>query len=224
MVKPAILFGESRRYIGFVGSCLFLAIASGCSMIAPPTLTPTATPTFTPTFTSTDTPTPTNTLTPTDKPTPTITLTPTPVYNAPGNYPMKNKCIYLYFGVMDRGKGYAASLTVCLMNVNIYQDGRMEFDMYYAVVPPPNFEGDVSVLIPGNDRRIALTDNINNTYAFTSFGGCTNKDIKTTKTPKACNGWFVFPPAKPGATSFTFRYPWFRTIYLFKDIVFISSQ
>gem|GEM_PF-5247388 len=195
-------------------------------MIAPPTLTPTptATSTFTATWTSTDTPTPTNTLTPTETPTSTITLTPTPVYNAPGNYPMKNKCHYLYFGVRDRGMVYPASLTVCLMNVAIYQDGRMEFDMYYAVVPPPNFEGDVSIVIPGNDRRIALTDNIQNTYAFTSFGGCTNSDLKTSKNTKACNGWFLFPPAKPGATKFTFRYPWIRTIYLFEDIVFISSQ
>jgi hypothetical protein len=231
------LFPAKDSMRRFAGLCLILLAASGCGIINPPTPTPTATATATSTLTSTPTctQTPTFTLTPTDTPTSTITLTPTPVYNAPGNYPIKDKCLFFSIAQVPYDPCYLpecyhepivayGNITVCLGYVLVYENLNMEFGVFYSLSTSKGFTGDVSKAADTNNHAVFLTDNNSRAYEHIQVGGCATTKLKTSKT-KSCSGWFLFPPAKPGATSFVFHYSlpgrWPKD--MLTDIVLIST-
>jgi len=210
---------KNRDRVAVFIAAFWIAIAAGgCSTIAPPpTPTPTATPTFTSTCTPTRTNTPTFTPTPTDTLTPTITLTPTPVFNAPGTYAMKNKCAsivryhyettgcYLPECYTDPVEYYDI-LMVCVTYVTVYENIAMEFGVYYSLSPMGGYSGTLSRGADTNNRAIFLMDDIGNKYPHSKNGGCVTSDLRTRGKPNSCSGWFLFPPAQSGATSFKFFY------------------
>jgi hypothetical protein len=221
-----------------VGMAVLPLSSAGCSQIFQPTatLTPTSTATLTPTFTATFTPTftltSTPTFTPTDTATPTITLTPTPVYNAPGSYAMKNKCTVISWSVSLLGmygqalQSFPVSLTFCIIYVFVGKDYSMTYELYY-VLTPPNFDMDVYKTIVNNPKNIFLTDDKKNRYEYEYYRGCVGTELKTHLKAVSCEGGFLFPKAKPGATSFTFHYiedGWKSIDYYIADIVLINPR
>jgi hypothetical protein len=212
-----------------VGVVLFAA--SGCSAMNKPTPTVTPTPSLTSTFTPSYTPTLTHTSTPTNTPTntetPTITLTPTPIYNGPGTYPIKNKCNSYILTVGDYGhypwqdKYYTGTVTFCLTYVFIDKGKNMTFGMYYVIVPPSDWGGDVQKGSDANNHEIILIDDLKNGYKFLQSQGCA---VRTHVVAKSCDGWYLFPPAKPGAKSFVLIYPIQGRKYTFENIVLINPN
>ncbi|MBN2085208.1 MAG: hypothetical protein JW748_08265 [Anaerolineales bacterium] len=172
------------------GSFLLL---SGCQPAATPvpTETATATPTLTTTPTGTDTPTitPTNTETLTATP----TFTATPPYNAPGKYQI-DKCADF------RLENNPVQILFCVDSVNVRADSTMQFNVSWLVAT----WGYAVKKYPDTDNNnIFIKDNLGNKYAHIETGNCA-AEIRIIAGRSKCTGWFLFNPAIPGATSFSF--------------------
>ncbi len=201
--------GGLKNLVGLLLAPLFLIACSNTSLSelnptstnSPPPSTIVATQTFTPepsetptlTLTPTPspsfTPTPTFTETPTDTPTPTITPTPTAVYNAPGLYVI-GKCVELKVHVL-----------FCVLNVNVLANGSMVFNVSWK-----SLISNVSITKKSdlNNPNMYLTDNLGNRYNHVEVGGDAALRIKM-EPKQVIYGYFAFPPALPGATSFQFH-------------------
>ncbi|MBN2085209.1 MAG: hypothetical protein JW748_08270 [Anaerolineales bacterium] len=168
-------------------------LLSGCQPAATPV--PTGTPTDTPTFTATPTLTDTPTFTPTNTETQTATptFTSTPPYNAPGTYRVF-KCVGYYLA------GAPISVRFCVTTVKVYDDYTMQFNVNWKV-----FAGGyrVTKYADTDNPRMRIEDNLGNSYMHFATGGCA-AEIAIFQGEGDCNGWFLFHPAKPGATSFRF--------------------
>jgi hypothetical protein len=177
-----------------------------CQSITSPTQIPTASQTNTQTFTSTKTPTKTNTptitLTATESPTQTTTFTKTLIYNLPGMFYIY-KCATFYPFTEDP-KAY---VMFCVQSVRVYPNFTMQFNVTWVLGGVSNtFSHYVKAnknTDPTNHCNF-LVDNLGNEYSHIGVGGAAaNSDVVGPDKPSS--GWFLFPPAKLGATSFTFR-------------------
>jgi hypothetical protein len=189
---------NSWLLFGFAATVLFL---SGCQAATtpPPADTPTEQPTLTPTTI------PTKTHTPTDTPTTTVTLTitptytETPAYNVPGIYPI-NRC---RDGVPSGSLVSAKSIIICLTTVQVLEDYSMKFSVQWKIII--GWWNHGTKYSDEKNSNIYLTDNIGNYYPHYAVGGCAAFTIVYRYVAdEKCNGWFLFPPAKPGAISFNY--------------------
>jgi hypothetical protein len=154
------------------------------------TLSPTGIPTLTPSFTST----------PSFTPTSTPTFTETPPYNLPGSYSI-SKC-----ATFPRPAGAPeniVSVTVCVVTVKVKDDRSMQFNMTWTVLQ----NGQSGCYILPTDvynHHLYLEDDLKNEYQYTDAGGCASVPYEFCFMKTDCHGWFLFPPAQPGAKSFRF--------------------
>jgi hypothetical protein len=177
----------------------------GCQAFATPTQIPTTSPTDTQTFTltktSTKTYTPTITSTATESPTPTLTFTKTLAYNLPGIYYIYKCAIFYPFTELPK-----SFIMFCVQSVKVYPDSTMQFNVTWALGGDTyygRYTNIYKITDPTNHCNF-IVDNLGNEYSHIGVGGAAaNMDIISANKPSS--GWFLFPPAKPRATSFTFR-------------------
>ncbi|MGB7537563.1 MAG: hypothetical protein WBM17_03410 [Anaerolineales bacterium] len=191
-----------------LGSFMLL---SGCQPAATPV--PTGTPTETPTLTTTPTLTETPTITPTN--TETFTATPTftntPPYNVAGTY-------YIYKCASYALEGAPITVSFCVNTVNVREDFTMQFNVSWKV----NGSGyRVTKYSDADNPDMFLEDNLGNRYKHSGTGGCA-AETAVFQGAGTCAGWFIFPAAKPGVTSFRF-YDMDNNIYV-DDIVLLDKK
>jgi len=134
---------------------------------------------------------------------PTLTNTPKPTkgsYNSPGTYWIY-KCTYF---VPQSNFPEASNVTLCVNTVVINEAYEMRFNVNWKI--NYGYVNTWSKLSDANNNNIFLEDNLENTYQHILTGGCAGQDMVIIPygTSGDCNGWFQFPRAKPGATSFRF--------------------
>jgi hypothetical protein len=196
---------NTRRFLLAVTIVLSANWLSSCKGFTKPDITAT----FTNTFTQTISPTQTSTITfmpairptKTDTPTLTPTMTETPAYNLPGLYSI-NKCVS-FFPFTSEPKLF---IQFCLQTVQVNPDYTMKFNVNWVVGGTKvggESTGVFKITNPSNHCDF-IVDNLGNEYSHIGVGGAAaNMDVVNTDKPSS--GWFLFSPAKPGATSFTFR-------------------
>lgn len=176
------------------------------TLIIPPTVTftplPSATQTQKPTATTipTDTQTPTPQASPTPKasptmeasPTPGITASPTYAFNLPGYYATGGCQTYIIY--------WRYSIDFCVESVEVKKDGRMMYVVSWTAHCPE--QGSIIKYPDTYNHKMYIMDNLGNKYDFTEVGGSATQKIEM-KNGDTAVGTFTFPPAKPGATSFT---------------------
>jgi hypothetical protein len=215
-----------------LGLLLVVLLTSACSTATPaapsatPTLpaTATATATATPVPTETSTPTATATATatvtprPTETPTPTFTPTATQVTwvaNYPGTYVI-DKC--------DR--------VVCVHKVVIAADLSMTFYINWTCPTDFSMPCPISVkclqggcyiflLTDVHSHNFYLVDDQGKRYDYTSTDVDSRGDRVVTKN-KPMGSAYTFPPAMPGATSFTFNFGLQKPYWSIANMSFFS--
>jgi hypothetical protein len=146
------------------------------------------------------------------------TSTPTTIegtpFNAPGTY-------YIYKCVTYPPTGRligADKVRLCLTSVVVNPDGTMKFNLTWTI--------STSILVvkdsDANNNNIFLLDNLDHEYRHTQTGGCPADIRAFARDGESCAGWFLFPAAQPGATSF--RYVDLGNLISFDDIVLLSNN
>jgi len=173
----------------------------------PPTVTftplPTPTQTQKPTATTvpTDTQTPTPEASPTPKASPTTAASPTPGITASPTYAFNLPGYYATGGCQTYKIYWKYSIDFCVESVEVRNDGRMVYVVSWTVHCPE--QGWVIKYPDTYNHKMYIMDNLGNQYDFTEVGGTAAQKIEM-KNGDTAIGIFIFPPAKPGATSFTF--------------------
>lgn len=145
--------------------------------------------------------------------TPSSAETPVTIYNAPGKYSFTDKCYFTLDMTMESGSALnpvpefrMAELLVCVSGVLVNEDLSMQFEIEYTLTPTEPEAGPVWRDTERDNRNVFLTDDKSGRYEFIAVGGCAAKEMRTNKESLKCKGWFLFPPAQSGATSFEFHY------------------
>ncbi len=192
-----------------------------------PTATPTRTLTITPSATSTPTPTMTSTATvaPTrTKPLPTRTRpsnTNTPIPSAasfqPGTYPQAGRCATEIFrgertltrnpdGSPNTVESGPQPVSLCIVSVTIRLDGNLQFNaqwQYESIGAP--YARAYRLSDTGN-KKVYVVDNLGNHYPIIELSGFpASEDARVTQGSATPGGWYLVPPARVGAQSFTFH-------------------
>lgn len=118
----------------------------------------------------------------------------------PGTYPFTDKCMII---PIPPSGGPLAAVTACIPSIVIGSDGTMQFNMTWtAQVYVSGY--CVSKGSDAGNRNMYATDNLGQRYDTLQVGGAaayyTIICDQQTKT-----GWYLFPPAQPGANVFTFH-------------------
>jgi hypothetical protein len=160
------------------------------------------------------TPTSTPTVTPTFAPAYTRTADPNKEYNEPGTYWIY-KCKPYPTGGNFSG---ADSVTFCLNTIVVNEDRTMKINVNWKVLTT----GDFIKPSDNNNPNIFLTDNLGNQYRYSQAGGCAAAEFRFYKPGNDCNGWFMFPAPRPGATSF--RYNDSNVLFSIDEIVLAKEK
>jgi hypothetical protein len=116
-------------------------------------------------------------------------------YNQPGLYTFEGRCTRIEFR-------YGNHVVWCIESVEVRSDGYMKFNaVWTAPIEPRAYVKKYSDV--GN-TNLYLRDNLGNRYHHVEVGGDAGRDIILTRYSTA-RGWYLFPPAQPGATSFIFH-------------------
>lgn len=179
----------------------FAGCGEAASPVPPGIPTESAPPTST--LTPSGTATPTLSLTLTETPTEAPTLTPTLPYNAPGTYVVK-KCNSYKVNSPDARN--VDSIVVCVNTVKINNDLTMRFFVNWRAKLNDDHHLDFYIQLDGyaSDASIEIIDNLQREYRFVEVGGCAAETTILKIGRWNCDGWFDFPAAEPGATSFAF--------------------
>jgi hypothetical protein len=186
-------------FIGFSLVAVSCALGTGRTeaLAISPALIPSNTRTkaiVTPGATPSPMPTLTRTFTPSQPP----TATATSPYNLPGLYYVYKCVVYL----PDSPPAVIISMTFCINTVKVSEDASMQFNVTWTVILE---ECKNYVLQPDlNNHQLYLEDDLGNKYHHTGAGGCAARQEVFAPVSDDCNGWFVFPPAKPEVRSFRF--------------------
>jgi hypothetical protein len=160
-----------------------------------PSATVTSSPSALPTSTPTATILPSLTPTPTSTTEPTQTPTATPAGFQPGIY----------------GVGGCERITLsgfwwvdlCLINAEIKRDQTMVFNVTWLPYIPGRGPR-VTKYSDKNNPNMYITDNLGNHYSFIELGGDAAQDVRLIH-ERIMHGSYTFPPALPGAHTFTFH-------------------
>lgn len=199
-----------KRTVRIIFAVLLLVVLTACSSqpatpAEPAVSEPAADPSDTPqpnvesTVGPTDTPEPTSTALPTATlaPTATPTESPTPeiIYNIPGFYPFGGCVTY-------KVPAINAQIEWCVLNIEIRLDGTMT----YAVSWTPKFGGGgtITKFSDAQNPRMNIIDNLGNKYKAVGVWGRARGESQV-GSGQTIKGFFRFPKALPGATSFTFH-------------------
>jgi hypothetical protein len=151
----------------------------------------------------------------TDTPTATQTALQGTPYNEPGSY-MIYKCVSFVPGGSLTG---ARRVDFCLNTVVVNANRTMRFNVSWKVFYDQ--KGFLKMESYANDDSVFLTDNLKNEYRHTQVGGCAANGYVFVGQSN-CGGWFVFPAAKTGATSFQLMD--FRYGVSIKDIILVPKN
>jgi hypothetical protein len=116
----------------------------------------------------------------------------------PGNYPV-NRCATSSLYIQGSYKG---ELTECVPSVEIRSNGFMQFNFTWTAKLVEN-----SLIIKYDDTynsNMYITDNLLNRYDHIEVGGAAAQTVDMSDGIPV-EGWFLFPPAKQGGTSFVFH-------------------
>jgi hypothetical protein len=141
-------------------------------------------------------------------------------HNEPGTYAFSGRCLSIPLISIDMvpvGGGPEqppnlvpmtrfASLSVCLTDVTVQEDRTMRFEIEYVLAPMQDETNEVWRESDKENRNVYLTDDKDGRYEFLEAGGCAAEELKTQEEERRCTGWFLFPPADPGAEVFAFHY------------------
>jgi hypothetical protein len=100
----------------------------------------------------------------------------------------------------------SAMLTVCVTGVTVRADFQMQFDVDYTLAPMEDEDEEIGRESDRENRFVFLMDDFGKRYDFLEVGGCAAEEMRTKIEEFQCAGWFLFPPAQAGATSFDFYY------------------
>ena len=153
------------------------------------TLIPTATYTLTPN------PTATATLTPLPSETPTPTPTATPDSVQPGLY-SANGCVTI-------GLSHSTIVRVefCVVRIEVDRNGFMTFIVTWTAYMPPY----MTIHKGAYEGNMYLTDDLGNRYNHIATSGSAGSEYNFEFSGDTTQGVYIFPPARPGATVFTFH-------------------
>jgi hypothetical protein len=193
---------NSPRALAWASAAVSVLLLTACGEAAATTApadTPTETAPPTRTLTPSTTDTPTLSLTPTETP----TFTPTLPYNAPGSYIIM-KCNT--YSVKSGESHWLEEVKVSIKSVTVQKDGTMRVNVDWMAVPNQNAYFSYAITLESfeADTSIVLMDNLENEYRHFSVGGCLASGSVLYYNHSTCGGWFDFPAAEPGATSFNF--------------------
>lgn len=122
---------------------------------------------------------------------------PTRAYNAPGIYDFEDICIRFYVN--------AAYGDECLWSVEVRTDGRMQFNFRWGAVHVKGTGYDFLIKYSDEgNRNMYITDDLGNRYDHVEIGGAAQGEHRMYE-GQFVEGWFLFEPAKPGITAFTFH-------------------
>ena len=166
------------------------------------TLSPLPLPSSTPTSAHTSTPTlqpsPTATATPTPLPTETKTPTPTatPDTVQPGLY-TAHGCTPIIFPTSAIFRA-----EFCVIRIEVDRNGYMLFTVSWTALMPP--DRTMTMHSDVGNRNMYLRDELGNRYDHIGVSGSASTGYIFTDNNETTTGSFIFPPAKPGAHTFTF--------------------
>jgi hypothetical protein len=187
---------EKFRYI-VVG----VLILSACSYKPPVTteLTPSAIAVATPTEASVIQETPLPTTETSTETTPPLQVPVSEIQ--PGLYLIDDKCNLLTI----EGGHDNLSVNMCITSVAIDASKNMRFNVFWTARAE---SGEYRTIYKGSDvenRNMYLVDNLGNRYDHIDTGGSASLDDQFYINEETHEGWYLFPPAMPGASSFTFH-------------------
>ena len=161
------------------------------------TLSPSVTPTQTPSATLLPSSTPT--LSPTLEPSDTPTLSPTPSPTVtPAGF---QRGIYAAAGCIQVTLTKYMWVDWCVINVEINRDQSMVFNVTWKAYTPHR---KIIKRSDKNNPDMYLTDNLGNHYSFIGLSGGAGEDVLLLH-DETYRGAFIFPPALPGADTFSFH-------------------
>ncbi len=125
-------------------------------------------------------------------------------YNQPGYYGFEGLCRDLYLSASYPN----IYVTLCVAAVEVREDGYMKLTVTWTAHLKPSPYDYVRIDHDRDDHSKYLLDDLGNRYDHeelgdTAYYGVIMGDGQTR------SGWYLFPPAQPGATSFTFHGPGF---------------
>jgi hypothetical protein len=114
----------------------------------------------------------------------------------PGVYTFEGLCTQITLA--PSGQAY---LIWCVESVSVEHDSTMKFNVSWTAFSGNRWVWKLSDI--GN-RNMYVTDDLGNRYDHVDMGGAAPIDVKFFN-GQTIRGWFLFPPAQSGATSFTFH-------------------
>jgi hypothetical protein len=155
-----------------------------------PTTAHTATATLPPSPTATNTPTPL----PTETETPTPTATPDRVQS--GLY-SANGCTTIIFPTSALYR-----VELCVVRIEVDRNGYLLFTVSWTALMPP--DRTLTMHSDEGNRNMYLRDELGNRYDHIGVSGSASTGYIFTDNNETTVGSYIFPPAKPGAHTFTF--------------------
>ena len=164
------------------------------SVLPTAALADTVTATPLPTATLTATPTATFTLTPS------LTPTRTPAYNLMGLYKV-GRCVQYEFPYSDPAPGGRGLVNMCLVNVQVYKDQSMQFNMTWTLVSSTGSTPNRYVY--GSMDALYLTDEFGTRYDPMANSGKEPDRDENKDGVDTISGWYLFPKPVKTARVFT---------------------
>jgi hypothetical protein len=122
-----------------------------------------------------------------------------PVYLPPGHY-LVNRCAN---GSLYKGSTYVGNVRECVQSVDVRENGFMQFNFAWTVDLIDSLPSVIKYPDIYN-TNMYLTDHKGNRYDHVAVGG-TAAETTTMYDQMTVTGWFLFPPARQSATTFTFH-------------------
>jgi hypothetical protein len=123
--------------------------------------------------------------------------TPTSAYNQPGTYPFFGRCTVIQVPETT------VTVDMCLVGVEVHQDGAMQFVVAWTAHLAGSSYDYVEISGAGNPG-VYITDDLGNRYDFFGLWGIAAATGYLDDNETGY-GAYIFPPAHPGATTFTFH-------------------
>lgn len=120
----------------------------------------------------------------------------------PGIYPLTNKCTEI--PIMD-GAELLAKIDMCADSVEIKANGEMQFNIYWTSY---FYSDKINFLRKGSDignPNMNVRDNAGNRYDHIAVGDAAAETTYWYSDGEIHTGWYLFPAAKDGATTFSFH-------------------
>jgi hypothetical protein len=128
----------------------------------------------------------------------------------PGFYSFEGRCIDVSKVYLLSGSGSCSDyVRLCVASVEVRDDGYMKFTVTWTADLKGCSFDRVQVFHDRDSNRKYLVDNLGNRYDHVEVGETAYSGVILFHGSVRA-GWYLFPPAQPGATSFTFHVPGYQ--------------